>query len=364
MTKKSRGIVAGVGIFLVLAFLVLRRYDFFDTSDSSTPAATTASGPARSNVLPVRAMITKQERFSNDIRVTGSILPNEFVDLRSEVSGRITGIFFEEGQKVKKGQKLITINDEELAAQLEKARYTKKLVEETEFRQKRLLEREAISREEYDIARTELSTATADIKLLEAQLEKMTISAPFDGTIGLRFISLGSYITPNDLIASLYNVNPVKLEFSIPARYAPRVQEGMTVSFRLEGFEQDFKGSVYAIEPQIDVSTRSLKMRAIAKNDQNYLRPGQFINVVLTLSSKDDAILVPSQSVVPELQGHKVFVVNNGKAASRKVTLGVRTETSVEIIGGLNPGDTVITSGILQLRDGTAISPNIQSMDL
>lgn len=360
MNKKRQQLTAILGIVVLVLVFVEWRYGIFfgdnNELEKEMPAESVAQASAK---LPVTAMVVKPELLSNDLRITGSILPDESVVLRPEASGRVTGIYFNEGQHVKKGQRLLTINDAELRAQLERAKYTKKLLEETEFRQKTLLEREAISKEEYDVSLTELNTAQSDINIIEAQLDKSEIRAPFDGVIGLRYVSVGSYISPSDNIASLYNINPVKVEFSIPSKYTNRVKTGDQISFKVEGIDREFGGKIYAIEPQIELSTRTLKLRAVADNSGSVLLPGLFTNIRLTLNSKEDAILVPSQAVVPELQGHKVYVNRAGKAMSKKVTLGIRTETQVEILNGLNVGDTVLTSGILQLRDGTEIRPNI-----
>jgi len=306
--------------------------------------------------LPVETVIITPSSYERKLVVTGSILPSESIELRSEVSGKISGIFFQESQPVRKGQRLIKIDDDELVAQLEKQKYNKKLFEDNEFRQRKLLEKEAISQEEYDNALNRLRTTTADIKVLEAQIAETEVIAPFDGFIGFRYVSPGAYISPSTIIATIYSLDPAKIEFSIPARYASRVYVGSPIVFRQENnAEEPFKGEVYAIEPQIDPTTRTLKIRSKTPNPGGKLIPGQFVSIELILEHLDSAILVPTQAVIPVQDGAKVYIVSGGKAKEVMVTAGDRTESKLEILSGLKPGDTVITSGILQLRQGMGI---------
>ena len=317
------------------------------------------SSPKKSSILPVEAKIIKPRSIENAIKITGAILANESVELRSEISGKIDHIYFQEGQRIKKGDLLLAINDDEILAQAERLRYTKKLNEDMEYRQRQLLEKEAISREEYEIALTTLNTTQSDIKEREARLAKYKLYAPFDGIIGLRQVSEGSYISPSDLIANLYNINPIKIDFSVPGKYSPLVDKGDTIRFDIEANDETFTGVIYAVEPQIDPQTRTLPIRAICRNDKEELVPGQFVNIDYTLSVLPDALMVPSEAVIPEMNSHKIFVYKNGKAKQQSVTIGVRTDKDVQITSGINPGDTVITTGILQVKEGMAVNPTI-----
>jgi membrane fusion protein, multidrug efflux system len=280
------------------------------------------------------------------------VLANESLEIKSEVSGKITSIHFKEGKRVQKGELLLQTNDDEIEAQLEKQRYNRKLNEDNEFRQRKLLEKDAISQEEYDNALNRLNTTVADIRLLEAQLEKTRIRAPFDGVIGLRFVSEGAYISPATAIATLYNITPAKIEFAIPGRYSTQVTPGKKIRFTIESDLNIYQGEVYAIEPRIDPDTRTLKIRAIADNRYGKLLPGQFVKVELILESMNNAILVPTEAVIPEQAGKKVYVVSNGKAKEVFIETGIRTANSLEVLSGLKAGDTLLTTGILQLRPG------------
>jgi membrane fusion protein (multidrug efflux system) len=348
MKKK---ILTGVVIVGILFLLALPKLNLF-SSRGEQESATDSAQPK----LPVEAMVLKPERLDNKLVITGSVLPNESLEIKSEISGKISRIFFREGKRVKRGELLVEINDDELEAQLIKERHNKKLNEDNEFRQRKLLEKEAISQEEYDNALNRLNVTNADIKLLEAQWEKTKIRAPFDGTIGLRFVSEGAFINSSTVIATLYNLSPAKIDFAVPGRYSTQVQPGKKIFFTIENDARVLEGEVYAIEPQIDASTRTLKVRALADNTGNLLLPGQFVRVELILQTIDNAILVPSEAVVPELSGHKVYLNKSGKATETKVEIGLRTDRNVEIVSGLNSGDTLITTGLLQMRNGLDVS--------
>jgi len=352
MNKTVKNIVIVVIALVVLFLLALPKLEFLK-AEKQTEAAPTAS--AANVKIPVSAVIATPGKLDNTIQVTGEIQANESLELRPETSGKVTNISFQEGERVKKGALLVTINDEELRAQLEKLKYSKKLREDMEYRQRMLLEKEAISQEEYDQALTELNTNAADIKVIEAQIAKSQIRAPFNGIIGLRYVSEGSYATPQTVIASFFSLDPAKIEFSIPSKYTNDVEVGQEITFTTDALNEEFTGKIYAIEPQIDPATRTLKLRAVSPNKDQKLLPGQFVRVNLILNRQDEAIMIPTQAVIPELTGHKVFVSNQGMVEERKVEIGIRTSQEVEIEEGIKPQDTVITSGILQLKQGSAV---------
>jgi membrane fusion protein (multidrug efflux system) len=337
-----------IGIVLIVVFLLaLPKLNLFKGKKEAA-----AAGTPRSTKLPVEVMVLQTSQLENKLVVTGSVLPNESLELRSETSGKITGLYFKEGNTVKRGDLLLQINDEEIAAELEKERYNRKLNEDNEFRQRKLLEKDAISQEEYDNALNRLNTTLADIKLLTAQLEKTKVKAPFNGTIGLRYVSEGSYITPSSTIATLYSITPAKIEFAIPGRYSTQVSTEKKILFTIENDLTVFEGKVYAIEPRIDPATRTLLIRAQSDNKSGKLLPGQFVKVELILNTVNNAILVPTEAVIPEQGGKKVFVLENNKAKEVRVQTGIRTNTELEVVSGLNANDTLITTGILQLRPG------------
>lgn len=352
MNKSVKTVLTVIIILAVLFLIALPKLSFLDEDNKA--AAQENNGVRRSGI-PVEVMAVRTERLDNTINITGAVLANESIALTSEVAGKISRIYFKEGDRVRKGDLLVKINDEELRAQLERLKYTRQLNEDMESRMSQLLERDAISQEEYDITLTELKTSTADIKALEAQIDKAQIRAPFSGIVGLRYVSEGSYIAPSTVIASLYSVDPAKIEFSIPGRYGNSIKTGNKINFTTEGSEEVFTGEVYALEPRIDPTTRTLTVRALSPNKDRKLIPGQFVRISLTLSSKENAIMVPSFSVVPEANGHLVYLVNKGKADSVKVNIGFRGAREVEIVSGIKAGDTLVVSGIQQIKDGADV---------
>lgn len=353
MNKTTKRILV-VLIVLVLAFIII--YPKLDFSGGESDEPQEAGGGPATGPIPVVVVVAEGQELENTISVTGSILANESVQLSPELAGMITRINFTEGQFVKKGQPLVYLNDDELRAQLERLNYTRKLYEQSENRQRQLLEREAISQEEYDIALNELNTNLSDLKIVEAQLAKSVIRAPFNGIIGLRQVSEGSYVGPADQIATLVNIDPVKIEFSVPERYANEVGVGDKVNFsRSEDAVKGKVGEVYAVEPRINTETRTLTMRALSENEDRKLLPGMFVRIKLILDVNDNSIMIPAQSLIPEMEGYKVFVVENGKAVEKKVSAGIRTENMVEVTEGIAQGDSVLTTGIMQVKNGSPV---------
>ena len=309
-------------------------------------------GKPNAGPTPVGIMVVRSESLDEKILTTGTIVPNEEVDIRSEVSGRVTSIGFREGDYVRRGTVLLRINDADLQAQLQKLTANRKLADANEQRMKRLFEKEAISRAEYEISQTNLTGTVADIENLKAQLAKTIIRAPFDGTIGLRQISVGSYISPASPIATLTNINPAKIDFSVPAKYANIVRRGSRIQFTVEGSDSRRTGTVYAVEPKVNPETRALLLRAVSPNPNGTMVPGAFARIEVVLSARGNAIVVPTEALIPEQDGQKVFVVRNHKAESVSVQIGLRTDKSVEIRSGLSVGDSLITSGIQMVKPG------------
>jgi len=288
--------------------------------------------------------------FSDHLTLSGSIEPDEQVDLHPEISGIVEAINFTEGAKVAEGQTLIRINDAELRAQLLQASTRHELATENERRAKLLLEKEAISQEEYDIASADHRTAQSQIQLIQAQLDKTVIKAPFSGTIGLRNISKGSYVSPAVQIARLVSTARVKLLFAIPEKYAHMVHKGMEIRFAVQGSETDHRATVYTTEPSIEESTRTLLVKV----------PGAFANVTFPLATMENALLVPAEALIPIQNGKKLFIARDGKAREIIVETGGRTEADVLVMNGIHAGDTVLTSGVMTLRDGVAVQVNLR----
>jgi membrane fusion protein (multidrug efflux system) len=268
---------------------------------------------------------------------TGSLLPDEEVELSFETSGKIVGIYFSEGTRVKKGELMAKINDRPLQAQLQKLQAQRKLTEEKEFRQRQLLDRDAISRESYDQVATELQTLEADVLLTEALIAETEMRAPFDGIVGLRMVSEGAYATTQTKIVRLVKVSPLKIEFSISERYADEISPGFPITFELDGIPRTFSARVYAIDPKVNVDTRMIVVRALYPNHNEELKPGRFVSVIAQLSEIDNAVSIPTEAVIPEMEGEKVFVYRNGKAEQRKVSVRSRTSRSELVLTSAIP---------------------------
>ncbi len=310
---------------------------------------------AKNKTATVSGIVVVPQTFENNLSLSGSIEANEQVEIRSEVSGIVEGIYFTEGTNVRKGQVLFKVNDVELRAQLRQQETRENLASENERRAGLLLKKEAISQEEYDIARADFKSAQAQTQLIRAQIGKTSVRAPFSGKIGLRSISPGTYITPDILVAKLVNVSQLKITFSIPEKYAGQIRMNTTLAFTTAGSTAVYTAKVYAIEPEIAVTTRTLQIRAVADNKDGKLLPGTFADIELPLQKINDAIVIPSEAIIPIQDGKKVFTVVNGKAKENKVDTETRTDKDVLILSGLKAGDTVLTSGVMSLKEDAPV---------
>lgn len=337
-------------LILVLGTLIYNRI-----SKNKSQAEKGKEKGSKNEAIAVNVMVVEGKSFKDNLSLSGSIEANEQVEIRSEVSGIVESINFQEGSSVSKGQVLLKINDVELRAQLAQAKTKETLASENERRAKLLLQKEAISQEEYDIASADYRSAKAQTQLINAQIGKTNLKAPFSGKIGLRKISPGSYVTPTVLIANLVNTGKLKVSFSIPEKYATAIKDNAIINFSPTNSSEKFAAKVYAIEPGIDINTRTLQVRALADNSNGKLLPGTFATIDLPLTTIKDATIVPSQAIVPIQNGKKVFVAHNGVANEVKVTTTTRTDTEVLVLTGLQVGDSLITTGVMSLKEQAPI---------
>ncbi|MEO9884909.1 MAG: efflux RND transporter periplasmic adaptor subunit [Balneola sp.] len=345
-------VVSIVAIILVIGLLAFPKVkDYLEASETSSQNNSNSTA-----LLNVDVYVVNPDVIEDKIFTTGTLTSNDEVELASETSGLIQEIYLREGEDVNKGELLVKINDSELKAQLKRADFRLNLAEDREKRQEQLLEKGGISQEEYDATLNEVNVLRAEVSLINAQIEKTEIRAPFTGKLGLKYVSDGSYITPNSRIATLQDIDPIKIDFSIPERYASQIEVGNKVTFTVQGIDEELIAEVYAKEPRIDTDTRTLQVRARSTNPDGKLLPGAFADLELTLQTIENAKMIPTISLVPELQGQKVFLLKNGVVQPQSVVTGLRNESKVQITEGVEVGDTVLTTGLLQVRPQMAVS--------
>ena len=352
MKKKNRWIITSAVIAVAIGagtYNMLRDKQVSDDEFAPVPSARSKS------ILNVNAQIIRPQPLVDVIKTKGSLKPDEEVDLSFETSGKIVAINFQEGTAVQQGELLAKVNDKPLLAQLSRYEAQVKLAEDRLYRQQALLQKDAVSQEAYEQAKTDLATLNADIDLVKANISLTELHAPFDGIIGLRNVSEGAYASPSVVVAKLTKISPLKIDFYIPERYANQVGKGTRLSFIVDSRRDTLNATVYATEPNVDLDTRTLSVRAIYPNTSQSLLPGQLVTVLLKKEEIQDAIAIPTEALVPEMGIDKVFLYKSGKAEPVEVQTGLRTEAYIQILEGLNVGDTLITSGTLQLRTGLPI---------
>ena len=348
-------------ILLLLVFIGLAVVIIVNKCGKSVGPPNGQGGPMGKQAMTVSGVVIHAQSISDRILTTGSLLANNSIEVRNEVAGRLAHLYFEEGQRVEQGALLVKIQDDDLQAQLRKSMTDRELAAKIESRQKDLLAASGVSQQDYDAALTALHGIDAGIDLLKAQVAKTEIHAPFAGVVGLRSVSEGAYLSAFTTIVMLQQLDPMKLDFTVPERYRDRLKVRDTVSFQLESDKGMRTATVYAFEPSVDPVTRSLKARALCKNPEHDLLSGAFAKVVVPLREIDNALMLPTQAVIPELLGQKVIVSRNGKATPVKVEIGLRNDTTVQVTSGLQVGDTVIISGIMQLRPDMSVHVNVIS---
>ena len=335
--------------------LFIQRYSLliivFGVLSCNTKKQQSATGrPRQSGPMPVDAFVIKQSTISENVEVPGSLRPSEETEIRAEVGGRIVLMNVKEGSVVQKGTLLVKLFDEDLKAQLKKLRVQLQIKEKTEERNRELLEISGISQQDYDLSTLEVENLRADIETTQIAISKTEIRAPYRGVVGLRNISLGSYISPSDIVTTIRQVDKLKLEFSVPEKYAKDIGRGYAVKFRVDGGRQEHTATVIATENNVDQNTRTLQVRAVVGGNNPELVPGVFAKVNLQLGKNESALLVPTQAVIPNIRNKQVVLLRGQNALFTVVETGMRDSAYIEILHGVNVGDTVITSGLMAIR--------------
>lgn len=354
--RKILWIVVVVAVIAAAVFIKMRYFPSPSAGGKKGAGGRSAPGGAGGGAkAPVQVYVVQATNLSNQVAATGSVLPDESVVIKSELSGKITSLNIKEGQPVKKGQLLFSINADEAQAAIRKQEYNIKLFRDQERRQRTLLDKEYISAQEYEQANNLYLTAQSDLQALRATLDRAFVRAPFDGVLGLTTATVGTYVSPGSEITTLSRVRPVKIDFSVPGRFANQVRVGDVVRVTDEGTNEEYDAKVYAIDPQIDPVSRTQPVRALFANSKDELRPGAYVKVNLQLGKSTDALQIPTEAVIPEASGYSVYTVEGGKMVPKKVKIGIRSDKVIEITDGLAIGDTVIQTGILQVKPGDAV---------
>ena len=338
---------------------VVGGYKYYSHSKSDNADAPAAPAPKKNNILNVNGLAIKHQQLTDELSMVGNLLPDEEVNLTFETSGKIVEIKFQEGAMVRKGDLLAKVNDKPLVAQLSRYEAQLKLANDRVFRQSTLLEKDAVSQEAFEQARTELAILNADIDIVKQNIALTELRAPFDGIIGLRNVSEGAYASPSVVVAKLTKISPLKIDMYIPERYADDIKVGTPLTFTVEGQNRTYSAEVYAKESEVDMQTRTLAVRAIYPNTNGQLMPGRFISAKIRMTDIPQAIAIPTEAIVPEMGVDKVYVYRNGKAYATTVKTGLRTDALIHIIEGIELGDTIITSGTLQLREALPVKLDV-----
>ncbi|MDR2120328.1 MAG: efflux RND transporter periplasmic adaptor subunit [Tannerella sp.] len=355
MTKQVKWSLTGIILLFIAGMIFYPQIKQHFPTDDSPDIAAMGTGQQR-RVLNINAMIMDVQTLTDKTVTTADIIPDEEVNLSFETSGKIVEIYFREGTHVRKGELLAKINDQPLQAQLKKLEAQIPLARDRVFRQRTLLDKDAVSQEAFEQVTTEYDKLMADIDLVKANIAQTELRAPFDGIIGLRYVSEGAYTAPATTIAKLTKISPVKIEFSISEKYSDDIVPGADIVFRLSGSLRDYHAKVYAIESAVTIDNRSQKARAVYPNTDESIKPGRYASVELTKKEIRDALAIPSEAMIQEMGKSIIYLYKSGTAQPVEVVTGLRTESKVQVVSGVHRGDTVIVSGVMQLRTGLPVT--------
>lgn len=358
MSRKTTRITLIILIpILLIVGLLFNKYilNQSDIPDETPKVESSARSKGGNKPIPVTVSLVQSEKVIDGIRAVGSLVPNEEVDIAGEIAGKIVSINFKEGTEVTKGQLLVQVNDDDLQAQLKRYEFQEQNLHKKLERQRILFEKEAISGEMFDQVQTEYNVLLADVEILKVRIARCKIKAPFSGTIGIRSVSDGSYIQVGSKIASLVDLNTLKLEFSIPQKYINIPLVGTTVYFTTTASEQKHTAQIYAMEPKIEDKTRTIILRALHNNANNKLRPGMSVAVTIPTSALTSTLMIPTEAVIPAMDSKSVWVVRDNKPIQTIIETGTRLENKIEVLKGLQEGDSIIITGLMQLREGASI---------
>lgn len=319
-------------------------------------ANTKPAGPPP--VPKVEAFIIKTSALSDNVKLPGSIIANEATEIHPEISGRLTYLNIAEGRSVGTGALIGKIYDGDLRAQLNKLNIQLQTAQRTAKRYEELLKIQGVSRQEYDMHVLDINTIRADMAIVQSNLKRTEIRAPFSGVLGLKNISPGAYVTPASVLTTIRQNSQLKLDFTLPEKYAAKIKPGQLVHFTVENNPKLYGAKIAATEMSISEESRSLNVRAVVVNNDGAIMPGAFVEVQTNFDPDPNAIMVPTQAVVPQAKGKKVVVYRNGSVTFDNVETGLRDSSMVQVTSGLKVGDTIIISGLMGLKPGGKVEIN------
>ncbi len=345
----NRKLLFGIG------FIIFSSVMISCGNKKKTAASTTTTTQQQQQAITADALIVSTKPLSADIEIPGTILAGETTEIHPEISGRLVQLNVREGTFVGKGALLAKLYDGDLQAQLRKLEVQLKIAQQTEDRQGQLLKIQGISQQEYDLSLLQVNNLRADIDIVREAVRKTEVRAPFSGKLGLRNISPGAFVTPATIITTISQVSQLKIQFNVPEKYGSQLKNGQPIDFTVDGSTKTYTANIIAAEVMMDENTRSLAIRALIKNADASLIPGVFAKVRIILGKSEDAILIPTIVVQPQGRNKLVYLYKGGKSIPADITTGVRDSASVQVLTGLNVGDTVITTGLLFLRPGADV---------
>ena len=318
-----------------------------------------AKGPKADMPVVVDVIIAEKEPVADFIEASGTIIPNEFVELRSEVSGRLIYLNLPEGKLIAKGTVVARINNADLLAQISKTNVQLDLAQKTLARLKQLLDVNGLNQADYDAVLNQVNTLKADLSYSKTLIDKTVVRAPFSGVAGLRQVSPGAYITPATIIATLQQTSEVKIDFTLPEMYGNAIKNGSVISVELDAATKKRNTAIIlATEPGANTDTRNLKVRALLKGAK--ANPGAFVKVYINAGKERTSIKVPTNCIIPDDKNNQVILVKNGKANFVNIESGIRESNTVEVLSGINVGDSIVVTGVLFVRPKAAV--NIRSV--
>ena len=356
----GRPLVVGAVLIagIALIFLLMRLRGGETAAAAEGGGAGRGGGPPAMPPMPVDVDVARRESVVDAVRATGRIEANQAIELRPDEQGRITELLFREGQSVSAGTPLVKIDDAMIKAQIERAKADKDLSAQQLERVRRLRAQNAASPADLERAEANSRSAEAGLAVLQLQLERTTVRAPFAGAIGQRFVSQGDYVTTSTRLLTLQTVDPQRAVIEVPERYAVKLRPGQVVSFTVASQEgRTFRARVDFIDPVVQTENRTILVKASAPNPGRLLKPGMFIEARLATDTRANAIVVPEDAIQPMRSANVIWAVVDGKANRRVVQLGVRSAGVVEILSGVKAGETVVVGGLERMGEGLPVAP-------